>query len=84
MAAYDRLVNFFIEKHRMHDTGIDAFTAADAFLRSQQDTAARPIGQRTAGARLHTGRVMASNADDRYKSTGHSAGSFDFDRALGQ
>ena len=84
MAANDRLMDFFIEEHRLHDAGIDAFTAADAFLRTQKDATTRTVGQRAAGTCLQAGRVKTSDADNCYKTACHSAGGFDFDRAFGQ
>lgn len=83
MLADDRDVQIIVKVDRADDARVDAFLAADAFLRREDDAAAGTRLERAGRARFRTGALIrAAVADDADEAAGESACGAHADGAL--
>ena len=72
LAADNRFIRFFIKEDSLHNAGVFAFPAANAFILFKNNAAARPVLKRRARTHFKTGRIFTGNADDGNKFPGHT------------
>jgi len=82
VAANDRFICFLIKVYRAHNASFLTSAAANTPIFPDKHTAPGTLFQSVAWAHLHASGLDATEAYDRDKVAGHSAGSTNPDRAF--